>query len=265
MLPLTGIHKGLEDAHYRNSEGLSQSSMKSLAKSPAHFRHQLENQITATPAMLMGRLFHHLALTPDVAPWWAVKPDGMSFSTKEGKAWRETAQGDVVTTEQWQQALGMSHAIHNHGSTPTFTDTELSVFGEIDGVKVKARLDALAGDIWDLKSTDDARPESFAKSIFDYGYHIQAALYLDLYNANSKSQANGFYFIAVESKPPHGCRIYRLSDESVAVGRDEYQRLIGLYKTCKNLGCWPCYTDEVAEIGLPKWVTKKQTFEDLTK
>jgi exodeoxyribonuclease VIII len=252
-----GIHKGLADPTYRAIEGLSQSAMKSLMRSPGHFKHQQENPRTGTPAMIMGRLFHHLALTPDVAPWWAIKPDGMSFATKEGKAWRAEQTGEIVSQDQWEQSKGMAMAVRQHPSLPTFEATEVSVFGEMDGVTVKARLDALAGDIWDLKSTDDARPEGFGKSIFTYGYYIQAAFYLDLYNEFATKKAESFYFVAVESEPPHGCRIYRLSDAAVEQGRNEYRKLLQVFKFCAAHNSWPIYADEVSEIGLPGWAIKE--------
>ena len=46
-----GIHKGLADPTYRAIEGLSQSAMKSLMRSPGHFKHQQENPREGTPAM----------------------------------------------------------------------------------------------------------------------------------------------------------------------------------------------------------------------
>ena len=89
------------------------------------------------------------------------------------------------------------------------------------------------------------------------GYYIQAAFYLDLYNEFATKKAESFYFVAVESEPPHGCRIYRLSDAAVEQGRNEYRKLLQVFKFCAAYDSWPIYADEVSEIGLPGWAIKE--------
>ena len=262
------IIKNMADQLYRNVAGLSQSAIKNLSKSPAHFLYAQENPPAASPAMFLGRLFHHLVLTPQEPQWWAVKPDGMSFATKEGKAWREAASGIIVTAEQWDAAKGMASAVLAHPNLPAFTDTELSIvdtrLAPAESL-LKGRLDAVAGgDIYDLKSCEDARPEAFARTIHAYSYHVQAALYLDLYNAHvncEQDAARGFYFVAVESAAPHGCRMYRLSDDAVEQGRAEYRRLLRLHDECVRQDLWPAYTDECVELSLPIWARSSKEAE----
>lgn len=262
------IIKNMADQLYRNVAGLSQSALKALAKSPAHFKYAQENPPAESPAMFLGRLFHHLVLTPQEPQWWAVKPDGMSFATKEGKAWREAARGIIVTAEQWDAAKGMASAVLAHPNLPAFTDTELSIvdtrLAPADCL-LKGRLDAVAGgDIYDLKSCEDARPEAFARTIHAYSYHVQAALYLDLYNAHvncEQDAARGFYFVAVESAAPHGCRMYRLRDDAVEQGRAEYRRLLRLHDECVRQDLWPAYTDECVELSLPIWARSSKEAE----
>lgn len=245
------IIPNLADAEYRALPGVSQSALKALARSPAHYQHALKNPVEATEAMQLGRIIHHLALTPDVPPFWTVRPEGMDGRTKEGKAWAEANAGSVqIKPDAALRCTGTVAAVLAHPAWPGEGDAELSIAGTIDDAAVKGRLDLLhGGTIYDIKTTQDARPEAFARQFYNLKYHVQAAYYCDL------AGVDDFVFLAVETDAPHGCVAYRVSSSALEAGRTEYHRLLALWKSCTASGKWPCYSPEVETLNLPAWAS----------
>ena len=99
----------------------------------------------------------------------------------------------------------------------------------------------------DLKTTRDASPDGFGKSIANYRYHVQSAHYRDGF------QAGRFVWVAVEIDPPYAVAVYIDGDEIHARGDGERLSDLRLYAECKASDKWPGYPDEVQNISLPRW------------
>jgi hypothetical protein len=139
---------------------------------------------------------------------------------------------------------------------------EVSLFwtDEETGVSCKARLDWLMADgILDVKSTEDASRYAFRKSIADYGYHMQAAFYLDGWRAVTGEEASpdSFIFEAIEKTRPYGLAFYYADQEMIDEGRNKYKNLLRLYAECLRTSNWPGYPTEILPISLPKWALSK--------
>lgn len=118
-------------------------------------------------------------------------------------------------------------------------------------VPVKCLIDILPkGDhpifgnsIWDLKTCRNASPRSFARDAQAYGYAVQGALYLDLWNAASGEQRSDFGHVVIENYPPYEFRSPPplMTQRFLQHGRLLVQRAFGIY--CKALasGEWPSY------------------------
>jgi len=134
---------------------------------------------------------------------------------------------------------------------------ELSLFtvDPVTGVKVRVRYDLLSGgEAVDVKSTQDARPAEFAKSIFNYSYHMQAALYCDAWEWENGWDLDAFRFIAIETEMPHAAMAYLLDWTALEEGRRMYREALNMYAACERSGEWPAYHCEADElIGLPQW------------
>jgi exodeoxyribonuclease VIII len=184
--------------------------------------------------------------------------------TKEGKmlyeAFLETSEGKelIVTSEQHEQALLIAQSVAKHPKASALLSegvAEIPVFGQLGGMPAKCKPDfhnTKFNVLVDLKTTNDASPTEFAKSVWNFRYHVQAAMYMDLTNAKR------FFFIAVEKEAPFNCEIYELDEESIAIGRAEYLADIETYKKCLKTNNWHGYTEEAAihVIGLPAWAKK---------
>lgn len=104
------------------------------------------------------------------------------------------------------------------------------------GLLMKVRLDRLveldAGDIYgtkleegpavvDVKTTRDHTERAFARSILNYGYLDQAAIYTDAAEALLGARPQ-FHFLAIRSESNYGVADYRLNERQLARGRTSY-------------------------------------------
>ncbi|HDR9259647.1 TPA: PD-(D/E)XK nuclease-like domain-containing protein [Burkholderia vietnamiensis] len=122
------------------------------------------------------------------------------------------------------------------------------------GVLCRCRPDFLTDDdiLVDLKSTEDASRDEFAKSCANYRYHVQHSFYWDGMTAIGR-KPRAFVFIAVEKKPPYAVGVYVLSAQSVELGRMEYRADLTVYAECRESGRYPAYSDDVENMDLPAW------------
>lgn len=264
-----GLITGISNEYYHASLGVSKSQLDQLAKSPAHYLDSLKTPRKETPAMRLGTLFHGLILEPErikIAP-----APVCDKRTKEGKAvWErfclENQGAEVVTAEEAEQLAGMVQAVRRH---PAAFRLLYSCNGVAEGSAwwidrqsgelCRCRPDYLRDDgvIVDLKTTEDASPEAFSRSIAKYGYHRQAAMYLDGLDAATGNRPSGFVFVCVEKKSPYAVSVYQLDMQGEEAGRVQYRSLLMTLADCKCSGKWPAYSDRIETISLPSWSAKE--------
>lgn len=265
MIP-SGFHPDLPFASYLALDRLSPSRAKLLSKSPAHDRYNRDHPPTETPALRVGKATHALALEGRAAyeAAFAVEPkaDGR---TKEGKAikaaFAESAEGKtIVTASEAELIESMATGILSHPLAPALIEggtPELSMIWDDPetGAPCKGRLDLArleAGAILDLKTTLDASPAAFARSVISFGYATQAAAYLSGAAALG-ADVTDFIIVAVEKVPPFAVGIYRLPDAALELGRRRWAEACALYVACLVSGSWPGYPDTITELALPNW------------
>lgn len=179
---------------------------------------------------------------------------------KNYAAYMEAIEGkEVVTVEQMNKAVDIASSVMRHPKARLLLvggEPEVAVFwdDEETGYQCKSKIDYLlkSNILVDLKTTKDASKE-FIKSIANFGYFRQCAMYKDGFEAATGTKAAAFVFIAVETNPPYAVGVYMLDDESEQIGRDEYKNLLAQYAECMDTGHWPAYSDDIEIIGLPKW------------
>ena len=101
----------MTEAQYRASEAISKSDIDYIAppRTPAHYKAHKDGLLVReeTPAMRLGTLTHRAILEPDsMQSAFAVRPDGLSFTTKEGKAWRDAQKAPIITQEEADASEG---------------------------------------------------------------------------------------------------------------------------------------------------------------
>ena len=264
-----GIIPSIPIGEYHRHGSVSKSQLDQFAKSPAHYLASLTTPRKETPAMRIGSIFHGMVLEPDRVKI-AVAPV-CDKRTKEGKAtWEafctENAGAEIVTAEEGEMLNGMAESIRKHPAASALLSgagiAEGSCFwyDEQSGELCRCRPDFYRRDlgiIVDLKTTDDASPEAFAKSIAKYGYHRQNSMYVDGVESSTGDIVKGFVFVVTEKSAPYCTAVYSLDTQGVELGRDQYKRLLLDLADCKIAKKFPGYSDRIEVLSLPAWEVRK--------
>lgn len=255
-----GIHENIPAEDYHAHMALSRSYLCKLLRSPAHALVETEE----TPAMRFGSLVHTCVLEPGEQLKRYAKAPVCDRRTTKGKAiyaeWTAENSGKIVVSEQdWETAINISAAIHNHPDAAELLSEGrpevTAICKDISGPLRKARIDWDRSDIGaliDLKTTSDASPAAFARSAANYQYHIQAAYYLDTWR-EAGGDAETFWFIAVEKTPPFGIAVYELPANAIEDGRRLYREAIARHNVCQDSGEWPAYEPGIKQLVWPAW------------
>ena len=250
----------VSNADYHADPAVSASHLHAVAKSPqaywARFLDPNRPAVEPTAAMRFGSLTHCAVLEPDdLLQRYGVAPDRRTKTGKE-QAEAMTASGiEPVSQADLTTALSIAAAVRNHPVAAELLATgraEQSFWwNDMDtGLRCKCRPDWYYGTtVVDLKTTLDASPSGFARSVANYRYHVQAAHYL-----RGLHGAERFVFIAVEKTYPYAVGVYELDDAAMNEGYTLRRRDMRRIQTCHAGARWPGFTDDyVAELSLPRW------------
>lgn len=269
----TGIYP-TSFSDYLRIPAVSRSTIVAVIRSLAHMRHVMAQPPRETTAMREGSIIHTAVLEPEAfAGRYTVMPDltdGMV--TKDGKptrsknsaeyrqrvaAWEAEHTGmDCIAVELRDRALAIADAVRTHPDSAAMVDAEhceITAVAKILGVHCKARPDAIGGGIlWDLKTTADASPDAFGRTAINHHYWLQMAFYRDIIAALG-CQIDEVRLVAVEAEAPHGIRVYRVTEDQMASGRAEYERLLSAYVTARATDRWPGYPEGLTDLPTPGW------------
>lgn len=262
-----------EQYHERELGVVSNSVLKILRdKSPAHYRAYIDetDERVETPAMRFGTAYHCAVLEPEkFAETYAVAPhfgDLRTTAAKSAKADWLIGNGDkiMLSSDDATRIDGMLAALHAHPvaagiirSKTAKREATLRWQDTRTGLTCKARADWWEPGkfFMDLKTTEDASPAKFARSILDYSYHVQHAHYCD--GANALGERIGHYLIlAQEKSAPYAVAVYHVDSFTEARGFELRERGMDIMADCLAKDRWPAYGDGIAEISLPAWALK---------
>lgn len=266
-----GIYEGISNADYHGGPGISISGLKLFQRSPLHYWSTYHDpnrpEREDSKAFRLGTAIHAAVLEPDAfAATYKVAPQ-CDRRTKEGKAIAAAFEAEcgpdtvILPPDEFAAVEAIAAQVKRHPMASNIMAQgapEVSVYWEDveTGVLCRCRPDWLApGIILDVKSTEDASPWEFQRTIVRYGYHLQAAWYMDGLHAAGQSR-DAFVFMAVEKSRPHAVALYYADQEMLDFGRAEYRRLLDQYARCSSRNEWPGYPPVVSPIGLPLWMQR---------
>jgi len=216
--------------------------------------------------MKRGSAVHAAILEPVyfAQKYTVVEGDRRTKLVKEEVALAEASSKIVLSEAEWSAAAGMGAAVWCHPAAKSLLETaearEVSArwIDAETGLSCKGRFDGYKADtfLFDLKTTTDASPEAFAKAIWQWGLHKQAAMYLNALKA-LELPAVPYVFIVVESNAPYAVATYLLDDISVNAGTLALSDNLKLYKECLQTNKWPAFGEAIREISLPDWAHAK--------
>lgn len=189
-----GIYFDLDEAAYHEDEALGSSSMNALAVSPPDYwfdsaMNPLREIDKATPSQIIGSATHKRVLEgrelfeARYAP--TDFPGNIKAGIEERKRIAESNQ-IAIKREDWNRIQMVGAVIQaNPGLSSAFTGScghEVSIFWEANGLRKKARIDALklkaSVDLkTHTKTKDIPFPRSCRHAIANYNYVVQAEHY----------------------------------------------------------------------------------------
>ena len=229
-----------DDEYYGDWEYTTNSQLGYVKKSPAYYWMMRNGAKIDGPALRFGNLFHTLVLEPqEYAERFVIfnpedRPDKLKGMTaKFNKAWKTRLEDDckekgklLMSLEDYELALRLRNKLESNQEIKSMLDaSEKEVpktwidFNTMSKCKGKCDM-IIDGDvIVDIKTTG-TDIKDFRRKAYNYGYHRQAAFYLDGFGAKE------FIFIVIETKAPHQIGIFRSTEDFLSRGRDEYISLL---------------------------------------
>ena len=267
----------IPNADYHAHPAISKSHLDLIARSPMHYwaRYVDPNRVAPEPtaAMLLGSAVHTHVLELDT--WdsrYITAPEGIDRRTKAGKesfAVFQEAAGDrvTITRDDTDLVMAMGRAVHGHPAAamllnklPGKAEATYMWFDDGTGLQCKCRPDWISNDgsvLVDLKTTEDASPNEFRRSIAKWNYHNQAAWYLNGVEQATGKRPEQFLFICVEKRAPHCVAVYAADAAMIAAGETATRKALDTLAICRAADHWPGYSDQIESIGLPSWMLPK--------
>ena len=182
--------------------------------------------------------------------------------SKAGGKWKDFAAKHVglliLTTAEYDIFSRMRDNIHAH------TDAAALLLGkpqvsirwedEATGLPLKVRLDILGdGRCVDLKTSANPEPRAFAKSIEDFGYYRQSALYSHAVELLT-GRPHDWFFVVIRNVAPWDVWTYQITDDWKARGGDEIRETINALSSAIKTDKWePLGHGDTLKLSPPKW------------
>lgn len=226
---------------------LSHSSFSAFLKSPAHFVEYKFGDKKKTDAFAVGNLIHTLLLEPqefesrylvfdrkDILPF----PD-KNYQTKANREARDkfiSEAGEniqVIELLDYEDAENVVKAVKETKSAKGILEMcdeyEKELNFDYAGFKWKGFQDATCPELTlDLKTSKDASRSGFKRSVRQYGYHRQAAIY----NIADGDINKPYIVIAVEKEKPYATGIHHMTNQILDKARKQIDKGLLEFNRC---------------------------------
>lgn len=239
---------------------------------PASFRYRQENPDTKEEFEI-GNAAHLLVLEPEIFESRIGRVPFDDYRKKEAQASRDDirASGRIpLLPKHLEMVEGMRASL---AADPiarfAFRETEIerSMFWRDPefGFWCKTRPDALPKSrryLVDLKTSTSADPDDFRKAVVNFGYHQQAAWYLDGVAHVLGARPERFAFVVVSKAPPYLVSTCWLDEEAIGWGAKLNRYARGVFAWCLERDEWPSFKPDIAQppaaftISLPAWARR---------
>jgi hypothetical protein len=278
----------MPDEEYFAHSAVSNSDLKKLARSPAHFKEYKAHPPEPSKAMEAGSALHcailepddfmkRYAILPDTAP---AKPTAAMLAAFEKGSKQQQASLDriqfwsiferesegriIISNEQAAEYLHIGGMVRTHPELSVFFDkgkAEQAVFGldPVTKTLCKCKPDYLTKVnkyrvMLEVKSTEDARPDPFTRTSFNFGYYQAAAWYTSVMEWAGLGAPDLYLIVAFERSAPYGLKVYEVPPEAIEYGERRYREALDVYAYCLETDTWPNYDTTIETLSLPGWV-----------
>lgn len=268
---IKGWQQGVPDHEYHGNQlFVSSSQLRKIVRSPAAFRAALTAPPKDSDAMRFGRLCHDVLLLGEKQlEKYVIMPDLSAYghynsnNYKAAKAeWMQAnATNTIVTRSELEKMKGVIESVNNHpdavlllkNGTPEisgyYVDSETNIRCRIrpDFINEKTH------SIIDFKTTVDCSPREFVRSVWQYRYDFQLAMYGAGYEAINGRAPEYYVFIAAEQTPPYECAVYVCDTQMIATGRAHYHVALAKLRRAIDTDEWPQAQLSAQTLSLPAW------------
>jgi hypothetical protein len=222
--------------------------------------------IESTAAMQIGTAVHSAALEDRnliVSCPTAFLASNGAMSTKAAKEWRAQveSEGYIVASDEMvgrikRTARSVREVLSTLGDPHKYGQVEQPIYWEhISGVGCRCLPDILTpGGIIDLKTCDELDERKIASKIWDLGYWLQAAHYLEGASKHLGHRITKFIFLFAETNAPYRTWMRELDDDYLSWATDKRHSLIEEYQRRKEQNDWADPGEATVElVKRPKW------------
>lgn len=265
-IPAPEVIDDLPDiAYHSDRTSLSSSGARLLLppSTPEKFRYAMDHPRPPKREYDFGHVAHRLILG---AGSEIAIVDADSWRTNAAKAQADEARAAnkvPVLAHVYTEAEAMAARVTEHpvaGSLLAEGRAEASVYATdpMTGTRLRARPDWMTNlrsgrlALVDYKTTTNAAPTVFAKSVGSYGYDMQADWYRRVCALASLGDDSAWLFIAQEKTAPYAVSVNELTGDDIRNAGLLNRRAIDTFARCTDTNHWPGW-DSINLIDLPKW------------
>lgn len=223
---------------YHSHDSISASGLKIIHKKSVY--HLINQQFKETPAMALGTAVHQAILEPhDFHDIYHVI-EKIDKRTKAGKEEYQKqidlAKGKIIIEDDIHEIIkSILGDFRQNDLAQKYCkgEIELSHYTQYEGIDVRVRPDVInhvSDFITDVKTCQDNSPQAFKRDVYNWGYHLQAAFYMDMCGINN------FRFIACTTKYPYTVEVYTLDEKDIEFGRMAYKNAFKQWKKYLETG-----------------------------
>lgn len=251
-----------DEEYHASTDSVSKSGLWELwTKTPFHYRYGKKE---FKPQFSIGKAAHIAILEPERFEEAVCRGP----ATRRGNAWKDAeafaahAQMILLTESDFELALLMRDTADTIPQLQQMRRgnyiVERSAY-HVDpetGVEVRCRPDQYNLDnkiILDLKSAASAAYPDFQRAVGQFGYHVQDAVYSDVWPNAGGGDVEGFFFLVIEKSEPPTFALYEIDAAAAKEGHAVYRAALEKYAQCAAKNEWPGYPTDIQTINLRRW------------
>lgn len=261
-LPTSGLHDRIPETEYHGDpRSLSSTGAKTILSEGAYVYKYRRDNPEHKDVFDFGSVVHALIL--DVGDYQVLPHD--SYRTKAAQEAKQQAREAGLTPilePDYTRAEAVRDAVlANDVAWSLLTEgrPEVSAWATDPntGVLMRGRFDYLRDDaIVDLKTTSKGiSPTTWAKTVWDYRYGLQAVWYEKLLEFNEE-EMRPFIWVVVSTQAPYEVGLFQPTTRLLDYGEADMRTALTIYAEASHTEHWPHLTDphDIIEIDPPAWV-----------
>lgn len=264
--------KNHADVYHADKTAVNSSSLVKMTKSALAFKNTFWGpQREETQAMKFGTLLHSALLEgskflEQYCPW----EDFGDLRKTENKVKKtqfelENAGKIFITQKELDDIQKMIDAVVDHKDAFALLKngmTEVSGYFtcEKTGIKQRIRPDFVADHLnvlVDVKTTKDLSADEFSKSIWNYRYDFQMAMYSEGIKRINGKRPDSHAWIAIEKGDNIDVAVYIADEGLLSKGESDYNYCMDRLAKAIKTGTYDKYQPGMQQIGLPHWALKE--------